>query len=63
MSSDTHKILDRRHVSVGTTLTWEEMDILVEFVDIIHDRVVDVQAGPYNGSFVPLVHLLTKSNV
>ena len=63
MSSDTHKILDRRHVSIGTTLTWQEMDNLVEFVDIIHDRVVDVQAGPYNGSFVPLIHLIIKSNV
>ena len=60
MSSDTHKILDRRHVSVGTTLTWQEMDILVEFVDIIHDSAVDVQAGPYNGSFCAISTLAKK---
>lgn len=63
VSPDTRRIVDRRHVTVGTTLTWQEMDILLEFVDSIRDRVVDVQAGPYNRSFVPLVHMLKKSNV
>lgn len=60
---ETRRLVDRRHVTLDTTLTWQEMDILVEFLDSIRDRVRDVQAGPYNGSFVPLVHLLKANNV
>lgn len=63
MSRETRRIVDRRHVTPGTTLTWQELHIVVEFVASIEDRILDAHAGLYNGSFVPFVHMLNKSNV
>lgn len=62
-SDEIQNIVDKRHVTTGTTLTWQELDAVVDFVQSIEEFVEEYDVGPYDGSFVSFVHTLNKSNV
>lgn len=61
-SDEVQNIVDKIHVIAGTTLSCQDLDVVVEFVEIIEEFVEDY-VRLYDGSFVPFVHTLNKSNV
>ena len=63
MSPNTRRIVDRRHVTAGTTLSWQELHVVIRFVEGIKTIVEEIKVGPYDGSYVPFVHTLNTSNV
>uniref|UniRef100_A0A8R7TBI9 Uncharacterized protein n=1 Tax=Triticum urartu TaxID=4572 RepID=A0A8R7TBI9_TRIUA len=56
-------MVDNMYYTTGTTITWEEMEEVIRFLDGIEDGVRHYHSGTTIGPYVPLAHILNMRNI
>lgn len=51
------------YATKGSTVSWQEMEEVISFVDNIQGLFDNYHARPYGGLVVPLAHTLNRSNI